>query len=68
MKMAVETKVIDGFWKSYQQTINESVIPYQWGALNDELDDTEPSHALQNFRIAAGFCVYYCQYHQAHHL
>lgn len=54
MKMAVETKVIAGFWKSYQQTINESVIPYQWGALNDELEDTEPSHALQNFRIAAG--------------
>ena len=28
--------------------------PYQWKALNDELPNTEPSHAIENFRIAAG--------------
>ena len=30
------------------------MIPYQWEVLNDRVDDAEPSHAVKNFRIAAG--------------
>lgn len=43
----------DLFWTQYQKQINEVVIPYQWGALNDTIDDAEPSHAIDNFKIAA---------------
>ena len=46
--------VEDQFWKTYKQIVAKEVIPYQWKALNDELPDTEPSHAIENFRIAAG--------------
>jgi DUF1680 family protein len=30
------------------------VIPYQWAALNDRVVGAAPSHAIRNFRIAAG--------------
>ncbi|SHF15914.1 glycoside hydrolase family 127 protein [Vibrio gazogenes] len=46
--------ISDKFWKNYQTLINDVVIPYQWDALNDNLPDTEPSHAIENFKIAAG--------------
>lgn len=57
MKTAKPVKhviVDDLFWKKYKQVVAEEVIPYQWKALNDELPDTEPSHAIENFRIAMG--------------
>ncbi|MFM9276930.1 glycoside hydrolase family 127 protein [Paenibacillus jiagnxiensis] len=57
MKTAKPVKgviVDDSFWKKYKQVVAEEVIPYQWKALNDELPDTEPSHAIENFKIAAG--------------
>ncbi|WP_179031222.1 glycoside hydrolase family 127 protein [Paenibacillus kribbensis] len=57
MKTAKPVKhvsVDDLFWKKYKQVVAEEVIPYQWKALNDELPDTEPSHAIENFKIAAG--------------
>ncbi|MRH43572.1 glycoside hydrolase family 127 protein [Aquibacillus halophilus] len=46
--------VTDAFWKGKMEVIREHVIPYQWEALNDRLPDTEPSHAIENFKIAAG--------------
>jgi DUF1680 family protein len=57
MKTAKPVKhviVDDSFWEKYKQVVAEEVIPYQWKALNDELPDTEPSHAIENFKIAAG--------------
>lgn len=59
-------KLSDTFWKNYQALVKETVIPYQYEVLNDAItvdvqaeraDDTLPtgkSHALENFRIAAG--------------
>ncbi|MGX8705420.1 MAG: glycoside hydrolase family 127 protein [bacterium] len=45
----------DPFWNGFRDTVVRVGIPYQWQALNDELPpDTEPSHCLENFRIAAG--------------
>ncbi|CAM4317753.1 glycoside hydrolase family 127 protein [Paenibacillus alkaliterrae] len=44
----------DSFWAKRQKLVRETVIPYQWDALNDEILDSEPSHTVENFRIAAG--------------
>ncbi|GHH58516.1 glycoside hydrolase family 127 protein [[Pseudomonas] boreopolis] len=42
------------FWSGYQALVRDVVVPYQWLALNDRVPDAEPSHAIANFRIAAG--------------
>lgn len=44
----------DSFWADRIKLISEKVIPYQWAALNDQIPEAEPSHAIENFRIAAG--------------
>ena len=47
-------KVKDDFWGRYTSLAKDVIIPYQWQAINDLVPDTEPSHAIKNFRIAAG--------------
>jgi DUF1680 family protein len=47
-------KIKDNFWSKYVELVREVVIPYQWEALNDRVPDAEPSHAIKNFKIAAG--------------
>lgn len=47
-------KIMDNFWSKYVGLVREVVIPYQWEALNDRVPDAEPSHAIKNFKIAAG--------------
>ena len=47
-------KVNDSFWSKYEDIAKNVIIPYQWEALNDRVPDTEPSHAIKNFKIAAG--------------
>ena len=47
-------KITSGFWKEYQELILKKVIPYQWDILNDKVKGIEKSHAIDNFRIAAG--------------
>ena len=47
-------QITDGFWKPMQDLIIDTVIPYQEKILNDEIPGVEKSHALANFRIAAG--------------
>ncbi len=44
----------ESFWGKRIQNVKEAVIPYQWKALNDEVPGAPKSHALANFRIAAG--------------
>ncbi|MFB5763556.1 glycoside hydrolase family 127 protein [Paenibacillus medicaginis] len=44
----------DDFWEDYSELIRNTVIPYQWEALNDRIEGAEPSYAIRNFRIAAG--------------
>lgn len=46
--------VRDAFWSRYVGLVHEKVIPYQWEALNDRVPGAEKSHAIENFRIAAG--------------
>ncbi|HDX9064810.1 TPA: glycoside hydrolase family 127 protein [Klebsiella michiganensis] len=47
-------KINDPFLGQYQQLVRDVVIPYQWDALNDHIEEADPSHAIENFRIAAG--------------
>ncbi|WP_413721227.1 glycoside hydrolase family 127 protein [Sodalis sp. RH24] len=47
-------KLTDSFWLDYQRLVRDVVLPYQWEALNDRIADAEPSHAIENFRLAAG--------------
>lgn len=48
------THLTEGFWLNYQQLVRNTAIPYQWEALNDRVENAEPSHAIANLRIAAG--------------
>lgn len=47
-------RIADSFWDRFTELVRETVIPYQWEALNDRIPDAEPSYAIRNFRIAAG--------------
>lgn len=44
----------ESFWGKRIRQVQEVVIPYQWKALNDEVPGAPKSHAMANFRIAAG--------------
>jgi DUF1680 family protein len=44
----------NGFWARYVRLVRNTVIPYQWDALNDRIVGAQPSGAMRNFRIAAG--------------
>ena len=49
-----KVKVDDFFWNKYTRLVTDQIIPYQWEALNDRVEDAEPSHCIKNFEIAAG--------------
>lgn len=51
-KRMVEIK--DDFWSPRIEQMCEYVIPYQYQVLNDEIEGIPMSHAIENFRIAAG--------------
>lgn len=44
----------DSFWGKRVRQVKEIIIPYQWEALNDRIPGAPLSHAVENFRIAAG--------------
>lgn len=44
----------DDFFGYYTRLVREIMLPYQWEVLNDRIPDAEPSHAVKNFKIAAG--------------
>ena len=47
-------KVTDKLFGQYVRRVSEKIIPHQWKILNDQIEGTEPSHCIRNFRIAAG--------------
>lgn len=49
-----QVKINDAFWGYYIDLIREVVVPYQWEALNDRVENAERSGAVNNFKIAAG--------------
>lgn len=44
----------DAFWSKHVDLVRNEIIPYQWDAMNDRIPGAEPSHCLENFKIAAG--------------
>lgn len=46
--------ITDGFWKDKTQLVIDTIIPYQWKALNNQVPGAPPSHAVENFKISAG--------------
>ena len=47
-------QIRDPFWSPHVDLVKKVIIPYQWDAMNDRIPDAEPSHCLENFKIAAG--------------
>lgn len=47
-------KIQDLFWGRYIELVKKVIIPYQWDILNDRVEGAQPSHCLENFKIAAG--------------
>lgn len=47
-------RVEDAFWTRYMDLVRDVMIPYQWEVMNDRVPGVEKSHAIANFRIAAG--------------
>lgn len=47
-------RIAGGFWGARQQLITDVTIPYMEKVLRDEVPGVEKSHALANFRMAAG--------------
>ncbi|QFJ54629.1 glycoside hydrolase family 127 protein [Pseudobutyrivibrio xylanivorans] len=65
--MSSKVNITSAFWGRYRQLVRTEMIPFQWNVLNDtagitiekeRLNDegipSEKSHAMENFRIAAG--------------
>ena len=46
--------ITDPLFGRYVRLVAEKILPYQWEALNDRIPGSEPSHCLDNFRVAAG--------------
>ena len=42
----------DDFWKKEIALIRDTVLPYQWEALNDRIPDAQPSYCMHNFKVA----------------
>ncbi len=49
-----QVNIADAFWSQMQEKVIDVVIPFQEKVLNDEVSGVEKSHAIENFRIAAG--------------
>lgn len=47
-----DIQITDEFWKAEMQLVREEIIPYQWRALNDQVEGAEPSFCMHNFKVA----------------
>ncbi len=47
-----QVQVTDAFWKKEMELVRTEVIPYQWDALNDQVEGAAPSFCMHNFRAA----------------
>ncbi|MBP5266943.1 MAG: glycoside hydrolase family 127 protein, partial [Lachnospiraceae bacterium] len=65
--MTTRVEITSTFWKRYRHLVRKEMIPYQWNVLNDTAGITiekerlgdegipsEKSHAIENFKVAAG--------------
>lgn len=47
-----QVQVTDAFWKKEMELVRTEVIPYQWAALNDQVEGAAPSYCMHNFKAA----------------
>ncbi|MCD7737046.1 MAG: glycoside hydrolase family 127 protein [Lachnospiraceae bacterium] len=47
-----DIQVTDDFWKHEMELVRTEVLPYQWAALNDQVEGAAPSYCMRNFRLA----------------
>lgn len=47
-----DIQVTDNFWKEEMELVRKEVIPYQWAALNDQVEGAAPSYCMRNFKVA----------------
>ncbi len=47
-----KVRITDSFWKNEMELVREEIIPYQWDALNDQVEGAEPSFCIRNFQVA----------------
>lgn len=45
--------ITNNFWKEKIELIKNEIIPYQWNALNDNIENAEKSFCIRNFKLAA---------------
>lgn len=45
-------QITDEFWKNEMELVRTEVIPYQWDALNDNVEGAAPSFCMRNFKVA----------------
>lgn len=48
-----QINIQDPFWSKHIDLVKDVIIPYQWEAMNDRIEDAESSHCIENFKIAA---------------
>ena len=48
-----QVHVTDTFWNEKIALIREKVVPYQWRALNDQIEEADPSFCIRNLKTAA---------------
>ncbi len=49
-----DVRLSGGFLGPFIRRIRDVVLPYQWEVLNDRVETAEPSHCMENFRVASG--------------
>ncbi len=45
-------RVTDTLLRKEMELVRNTVIPYQWAALNDQIPDAQPSYCMHNFKVA----------------
>ena len=45
-------QITDDFWKKEMELVRNQMLPYQWDALNDQVEGAAPSYCMRNFKIA----------------
>nr|WP_288974430.1 beta-L-arabinofuranosidase domain-containing protein [uncultured Blautia sp.] len=45
-------QITDDFWKKEMELVRTQMLPYQWDALNDQVEGAVSSYCMRNFKIA----------------
>lgn len=49
-----QIRIRDEFWSKHMKLVKDTILPYQWAAINNKIPGIELSNSLENYRIAAG--------------